>query len=283
MMRKELGSGASSDVIAANIAMYRDIAKTYDCCWKSVLGSELDPTLERDLAIIADSFTPHVAPLSCLDCGAGTGAMTLTMLARGWSVTSVDVSPDMLHILAKKLTARGLKATLVNESVDAFLSKAGPKYHLIGFNSVLHHIYNYPEVIGLAAERLAPGGFLYSNVDPVVPNRPALTELFDSIDTLLAKLLHDRSDLIPGTLRRLRKLLGRPDAVYGRKVASPGDMAEFYARSGIDDSGLIKLMKSKGLTIVEHSRYPLARTPATRYVNRLLKLRQEFKVIARRA
>jgi hypothetical protein len=65
-------------------------------------------------------------------------------------------------------------------------------------------------------------------------------------------------------------------------VATAGDLAEFHARSGVDDLELLRLLKARGLTIVEHSRYPMARTPATRSMNKLFKFRQEFRIIALR-
>lgn len=270
----------SSDVIAANVEMYRTVARKYDRGWNSVFGQDLDPALQHDLDEIAASFDSTVGLLSCLDCGAGTGAVTLNMLQRGWSVTALDVSPEMLNLLEKKIAEKGLNATLINEPIERFLARPGPTYHLIGFNSVLHHLYQYVEVVDLAVSRLAQGGFLYSNVDPVIPTRPLLTEVFDSFDTILAKIWHERSDLVPGTVRRLRKLIGKTDSAYGRKVATAGDLAEFHARSGVDDLELLRLLKARGLTIVQHSRYPIARTPATRSINKLFKFRQDFKIIA---
>lgn len=274
-------SSPLSGVIAANVEMYRGLASRYDRCWASVLGHTVDPALKQDLERITSSFAPDRQPLRCLDCGAGTGAITLNMLARGWSVTAVDVSPEMLEFLAKKVAANGFAATLVNLSIEEFLAQPGPPYHLIAFNSVLHHMYDYSSSIRLAIDRLAPGGFLYTNVDPVISSQPFLTEVFDSFDTGIAKLLHERSDFIPGALRRLRKLVRTPDPEYGRPLASAGDLAEFHARTGVNDSAIIQLMRGKGLTIVEHSRYPLARTPVTSYINRIFKFRQEFKIVAR--
>ena len=270
-----------SGVIAANVEMYRGLAPRYDRCWTSVLGHDLDPALSRDLGKIASSFPSDQGPFRCLDCGSGTGAIALNMLGRGWSVTAVDVSPEMLDSMAKKIANKGLEASLVNSSIEEFLSQPGPLYHLIGFHSVLHHIYDYSSVINLAIDRLAPGGFLYTDVDPVVSRYPVLAEIFDSLDTGIAKVLHEQSDLIPGTIRRLQKLARRRDPQFGRKVASIGDIAEFHARSGVNDSAILQMIRAKGLDIVEHSRYPLARTRVTSFVNRIFKLRQEFKIIAR--
>jgi ubiquinone/menaquinone biosynthesis C-methylase UbiE len=274
-------SAPQSGVIAANVEMYRGLASRYDRCWTSVLGHDLNPALRQDLEKIVSSFSPDQGPFRCLDCGAGTGAVALAMLAHGWSVTAVDVSSEMLELMARKIAARGCTAALVNLSIEEFLSQPGPQYHLIGFHSVLHHIYDYSSVIDLAVDRLIPGGFLYTNVDPVISRHPVLTDTFDSLDTGVAKLLHEPSDFIPGAVRRLRKLTRSADPQFGRKVASVGDIAEFHARAGVNDSAIVRLIRAKGLQIVEHSRYPLARTRVTSYVNRILKLRQEFKIIAR--
>jgi len=274
---------ASSEVIAANVEMYRCHGKSYDQMWGSSFGPCLDATLQSDLNRIAGHYSGSPESLRCLDCGAGTGAVTLNMLARGWSVTALDVSPDMLNVLKNKIAEKRLNgARLVNEPAERFLAFDGSTYHLIAFNSVLHHLYRYSAVVSFAADHLAPGGFLYSNVDPVIPTRPLLAGVLDSLDTLVAKLSYERSDLIPGTIRRLRKLFGTTDPTYRRKVASPGDLAEFHARSGVDDVELIHLLRRKGLSIVEHSRYPLARTGLGKYINRLLKFREQFKIIAQK-
>lgn len=273
-------SSASAIVIDANVEMYRDLARRYDASWSAVLGDALDPALKRDLLKIASSFPGHFEKHRCLDCGAGTGAVTLEMLVYGWDVTAVDVSPEMLDLLRDKIGSRLAAAKLVNQSIEAFLATPGPSYHLIAFNSVLHHIYDYQKVIELAIHRLAPGGYLYTNVDPVISSHAVLKEIFDSFDTIVAKLLHDRSDLIPGAFRRLRKLTQKTNAEYGRKVASPGDLAEFHARSGVNDLSILQQIRARNLNVVEYMRYPLARTAATDFINRILGLRQQFKIIA---
>src|SRR5215469_16065052 len=83
---------ASSEVIAANVEMYRCHGKVYDQMWGSSFGPSLDATLHSDLDRIAGNYSASPEGLRCLDCGAGTGAVTLNMLARGWSVTALDVS-----------------------------------------------------------------------------------------------------------------------------------------------------------------------------------------------
>lgn len=272
----------TSAVVAANVEIYREMAETYDRAWVSVLGPELDPLLERDLDFIAARLSSSNGVVRCLDCGAGTGALTLRMLHHGWHVTAVDVSPEMLQLLSGKLARQGLSATVINASISDYLSQPGQSFQLVGFHSVLHHIYDYLEVLDAAVNRLAPGGFLYTNVDPVVPAHLLWANMFDAADTALAKLFCDPSDLIPGMLRRIKKSFAQRDPLSGRKVGTAGDLAEFYARSGLDDGTIVERLRAKGLTIYQHSRYPIARTRPARSINRLCKLKQEFKIIARK-
>ena len=135
----------------------------------------------------------------------------------------------------------------------------------------------------LAARRVRPGGFFYSNFDPVVPKRPFWARAFHSLDTAVAKLTLDPADFLPGVKRRLRKLFLPRDPMLGRTLASPGDLAEYHALSGLDDTRILHLLRMTGFAIVEHQRYATGRTSAVRLLNERLRLLESFKIIARRS
>ncbi len=189
----------------------------------------------------------HVqGPVRCLDCGGGTGNLSLKMLELGWDVTVVDVSSDMLGLLQERARAAAYSPTLVNSSIEAFLDSTSDRYDLIAFNSVLHHLYSYMEVIDRVANRIRPGGLFYSNFDPVIPRGVLLPNLLESVDTVVAKAFHDQSDFLPGIARRVKKFVGGSDRVHQRAVASAGDLAEYLARKGVDDREIIALLLRKG-------------------------------------
>lgn len=269
-------------IIEANVAFYRQIAAKYDS-YETYL---FDPTLQQSLEDDLDSIGSYLRPLgrtpSCLECGGGTGNLTLKMCARGWQVTVVDVSDTMLGLLREKARAQGCSPTLVHNSIEKFLATASESYDLIVFSSVLHHLYSYSLVIERAIQQLRLGGIFYSNYDPVAPGQPLLSRGFNSIDIALAKVFFDSKDVLPGIVRRLRKLFSAKDSMFGRAVVSAGDLAEFHVGTGVDDHQIVKTLRASGFSVVEHQRFATGRTTLIRFLNKRLRLLESFKLIARR-
>jgi 2-polyprenyl-3-methyl-5-hydroxy-6-metoxy-1,4-benzoquinol methylase len=268
-----------ASVVEANIEFYREIAAKYDyyesCAW----DPELQQMLDCDLNCIGDLLGKG-SEVHCLDCGGGSGNLSLKMLERGWSVTVVDVSSEMLALLAGKARARGFHPRIVKDSITRFLADRDISYDLVTFSSVLHHLYSYLPVVDLAAGHISGGGVFYSNFDPVVPRHSALVRAMEILDTSAAKLSRDASDFLPGAWRRLRKLLIKPDQPHKRAIAGPGDLAEYHARSGIDDAQILNLLKKSGFSVLEHVRWTSGRTKLTKRINQRFHLMESFKIIA---
>jgi 2-polyprenyl-3-methyl-5-hydroxy-6-metoxy-1,4-benzoquinol methylase len=268
-----------ASVVEANIHFYREIAEKYDHYESCARDPELQQTLNRDLDRIGDLLGKG-SEVHCLDCGGGSGNLTLKMLERGWSVTVVDVSSEMLALLGKKARARGFHPAIVRDSITRFLTDRDTRYDLVTFSSVLHHMYSYLAVVDLAAEHISNGGVFYSNFDPVVPRHSALVRALEVLDTSAAKLSCDAADFMPGAWRRFRKLLVKPDQLHKRAIASPGDLAEYHARTGIDDIQILNLLKTKGFLVFEHIRWASGRTKLTKKINQFLRIMESFKIIA---
>lgn len=269
-------------VIEANRDFYRCIARKYDKYESCTFDRGLQRGLEQDLDRIHALFyslgrTPH-----CLDCGGGTGNLTLKMCSRGWSVTTVDISGEMLDLLKNKARSKGYSPVLVQSPIEDFLEKTHDDYDFVGFSSVLHHLHSYAKVIKQVIPRIRIGGFFYSNYDPVVPERPRLTGAFDSLDIAIAKIMLDSADVLPGIGRRIRRLFSPTNPLLGRAVLSLGDIAEYHVKAGVDDREIVRLLKDMGLTIVEHHRYATGRTKAVQFLDKRLRLLENFKIIAQR-
>jgi ubiquinone/menaquinone biosynthesis C-methylase UbiE len=275
-------SAAETRVIGANVDFYRQIAAKYESCEGYLFSPLLQRSLEDDLDKITSYFDSLGRTPSCLECGAGTGRLTLKMCARGWIVTVVDVSDDMLDLLQEKARTKGYTPTLIRGSIERFLAVANQTYDLVAFSAVLHHLYSYSSVVARAIEHLRPGGIFYSNYDPVSPRRPLWSRGFDSFDIAVAKILFDPGDVLPGIGRRLRKLFLQNDSMFCRAVASAGDLAEFHAGTGVDDKQILKLLQTSGFSIVKHQRFATGRTAVVRFLNERLRLLESFKIIARR-
>ena len=274
---------AEARIITANRDFYRQIAEKYDRCESCVSNAHLQEILEADLDKIHSCFTSLGRTPRCLDCGGGTGNLALKMLARGWNVTVVDVSDEMLGVLETNAAAKGFSPRLISSPIAQFLTSTSETFDLVAFNSVLHHLYSYTRVAELAVTRVGPRGFFYSNFDPAVPRNSFWARTFETLDITAAKFMLDPRDVLPGIWRRMRKLVRRRDSLFGRAVVSVGDLAEYHARTGVDDAQIICLLESDGFAIVEHQRYPAGRTRAAQFLNEHLRLLENFKIIARRA
>jgi len=273
---------AEAKVIQANVAFYLQVAEKHDSYETYLFDPVLQKSLEDDLDKISSYFVSLKSPPSCLDCGGGTGNLTLKMCKRGWAVTAVDFSEKMLGLLQQKAQTQGHSPTLIHDSIERFLETSGESYDLVAFSSVLHHLYSYLSVAERATKRVRPGGFFYSNNDPLPSKSPFGARAFDSFDTAIAKVLFDPKDVIPGIGRRVRKLFSPSDPEFGRAVVSAGDLAEFHVRTGVDDRQILQILQTSGFCLVEHQRFPAGRVNLTRSLNKRLKLLQSFKIIARR-
>jgi ubiquinone/menaquinone biosynthesis C-methylase UbiE len=275
-------SAAETRIIEANVDFYREIAEKYDSYETYLFDPDLQQGLEDDLKTIGSYFSQLGRTPSCLECGGGTGNLTLKMCARGWQVTVVDVSDKMLGLLEEKARSQGYSPILIHSPIEQFLEAASESYDLVAFSSVLHHLYSYSSVVERAIKHLRSGGVFYSNHDPVAPRRPLWSRAFNSVDIALGKMLFDPADVFPGIGRRLRKLFSRKDSMFCRAVVSPGDLAEFHVGSGVDDNQIRKLLQRDGFSIVEHQRFATGRTAIIRFLNARLKILESFKMITRR-
>ena len=275
-------TSAAAEVLQANLDFFRGFAHKYDRYESPVFDRFFQQMLIDDLDQITASFGRSVTPPTALDCGGGTGNISLKLLERGWTVTVVDASPDMLAILRQKCQARRMNPLIVNETLETFLAESSESYDLVCFGSVLHHLHSYLNVANLAARRIRPGGIFYSNFDPVIPKRPLLADVVTSIDTLAAKIQYDSADVLPGIRRRLKKLAMRPSALHERGVASLGDLADYHSETGVDDAGILYNLSQEGFTILQHRRYGAGRTAPIRTLNNFFRLSQSWKILAQR-
>jgi SAM-dependent methyltransferase len=230
-----------NEVILANQEFYKQIASKYDNYEACTSDTCFQRWLEDDLDIVERKLPERGEAVHCLDCGGGTGNVTLKMLRRGWRVTVV-----------------------------------------ISFSSVLHHLHSPFAAVKKAAGKISPQGFFYSIFDPVSPSSAPAANCFNAIDTLIAKLLHDRADFFPRLARRFRKLGAPRDIAHNRAVISAGDLAEYQTHEGIDDAAIEDTLVRAGFT-VDLKRYLVGRTALMRSANRHLRLVLNFKTLAQRA
>src|ERR1700737_5086009 len=109
-----------NEVILANQEFYKQIAQKYDNYEACVSDALFQRWIEDDLKLVERKLPKRGGAVHCLDCGGGTGNVHLKMLRRGWGVTVVDVSADMLAILERKVHSARASATFLNASIESF-------------------------------------------------------------------------------------------------------------------------------------------------------------------
>ena len=112
---------------------------------------------------IADAMlkaVPFAHTWRALDCGAGTGLLTLNLLPHVAEICATDTSAGMLEQLRKKLTAAGIQnvTTLAWDADTESCPQEG--FDLVCSSMVLHHLRNVPAALQRMVAALRPGGWL---------------------------------------------------------------------------------------------------------------------------
>ncbi|HTY75343.1 MAG TPA: class I SAM-dependent methyltransferase [Candidatus Nanoarchaeia archaeon] len=97
-----------------------------------------------------------------LDFGAGTGNVTSKLLAMGYTVTAVDISPEMCEALRKSFRSQIDKGKLVvvNSPIEN-VEFDNDVFDFVSCYSVLHHLPNYEGVLLRLCSLLRKGGVMF--------------------------------------------------------------------------------------------------------------------------
>lgn len=150
----DAGSASAAEQSRADVAFHAERASTYD------------GDVTRDFAIYdALALRPYLDTLRpgvVADIGCGTGEVAIQLAARGFAVTAVDHSPDMIEVARAKSVKAGVheRITFLRSEITE-LPLADSSLDGLTCQRVLHHV---PELEAALAEFnrvLKPGGFLY--------------------------------------------------------------------------------------------------------------------------
>jgi 2-polyprenyl-3-methyl-5-hydroxy-6-metoxy-1,4-benzoquinol methylase len=282
----------AEDVVEANREFYRQTAETYDLTETCVVSPHAQQMLDSDLMLILELLSKPVGELHALDACGGSGNVATKLLKYGVTVTLCDISPELIAIFIQRAKRYGSQVVVEQAEINDFLKKHGPKYDLIVFSSALHHLKDYASVLHDCGDRLKPGGMVYTVFDPT-PNAELnwLTRGILAIDYLLFKLMNHPSDVLAGLHRRWRRMVQsspRPDRghAWDRVLVSGnlpeeyvGFVAEYFARTGIDDLQLAEQLRGMGYRVVWHERYASARHGLFRRILSRMNAVTSFKLL----
>lgn len=136
--------------------------------------SSQKPRREDDLTF-KDYFLDNVIDRSrvgtsdrVLELGCGSGIFTRRLLARGASVTGLDISPHGLAIMRTEfshLIDNG-KLQLVEGDINEYLATSPNTYDVICGSGIIHHLSDPDRTFGLMKRCLAPSGRIFFSPEP---------------------------------------------------------------------------------------------------------------------
>lgn len=132
-------------------AFFDEEAEGYDA-----LHDRVDPALSAlHLRIAAAVRLLGERPGAVLDCGMGPGRLLAELERRGWSVSGIDLSPEMVA-LARARIPQGADR-LVQGSAESLPFPSG-SFDGVVATGVFEYVENVPKAIGEVARVLRPGG-----------------------------------------------------------------------------------------------------------------------------
>jgi len=205
-----------------------------------------------------------------LELGCGTGYLYLRLLARGYRMTGVDLSKDMIRVLEREIPVeqKNRSRLLVMDAVE-FVEQDKNQYDAVALSALLHHLYDYESAILAYCAKLRPGGLFQIFFEP----------LKQQIDDPARYAVH-------------KKLAGLDESIYlwdmkRQKIPLFQDNYEYsdYQRQfgGIDPDRVANILKTCGMETLEVKKYCARRYGLSAWIaNELLGTVNTFNLLARK-
>jgi len=240
----EVDSELAKKVRQENIKMHDRDSQIYDMRHPYMRDKKFQESFKSDLALMASSLE-LVKSVRVLDCGAGTGNLTLKFLDFGWRVTALDISGGMLEALRAKVTDGGDRLETVEADAEDYLRRQEGAFDVVAFGATLHHLPDYITVLKLACKALKPGGLLYVTGEPTLTTQVSFWEYrllrLDEYFNVLYKMVSHPQHVL--TVLGKVVALSRPEEV-------DESLAEFHVDAGIDHDRCQSVLEASGLALL---------------------------------
>lgn len=139
----------------------------------SIFAQVYDRLMDKDMYPRWQHFVqknvPGQHPGTLLDLGCGSGDFAVRMAQAGWTVTGLDLSPEMLTLAAAKAERAGVAVAWIQGDMQD-LSGLGSFDVITSFDDSLCYLPRLAAVektIQAAAQHLVPGGRLFADVHSI--------------------------------------------------------------------------------------------------------------------
>jgi SAM-dependent methyltransferase len=218
-----------------------------------------------------DEVCSTLAPDSrILDLGCGTGYLSLNFLSRGYRLTGLDLSREMIQAFEDSIPiALKPQAQLVVGDVEEFLSQNQDRFDAIILSAILHHLFDYESVLRNICSSLSSGKKLLVFFEPLKQEvqSPIRFALHRALSWLDEKLY--RSEM------NMRKIPMLDDEYHHSD----------YQRQfgGIDPYRVQQILQDEGLKVLKVEKYCARRFGFFAWLaNRVLKTQNTFNLLATR-
>jgi len=223
-------------------APYSRYSALYDDLCQSDLSQAFVPLVEQSVQRYAVSG-------SCLlDLACGTGSAAILLTARGFTVTGVDLSSDMLKLAREKVAGAGVKVDFRQQDM-ARLDIAGPFDVVTCLYDSLNHLLDPKELVATfqgVVGVLAPGGIFIFDVNTAYCMEKEWGNRVAEEHSSAAMLVHlysfDPATRI-GTLELLCLRKGHGGVERFREVHHERGYTEDEVVAALDAAGLIALQE----------------------------------------
>ncbi len=156
---------------------YDKIAHIYDQTrWMTAAVAE-------DVATVILNLVKATPTTSFLEPGVGTGLNVLPLVQRGYSVTGIDISSQMLNQFRQKLTGNPANLTLIHAD-SSQLPLANQSFDVVLTVHMIHTVADWTIFLDEIDRVLKPGGF-YLNAQWITP--PARKKFEDQFKAIASK------------------------------------------------------------------------------------------------
>ncbi len=206
-----------------------------------------------------------------LDLGCGTGYLSLDFLSRGYRVTGLDLSQEMIQVFEDSIpVALKPQAHLVVGDAEQFLTQNQDEFDVIVLSAILHHLFDYESVLRQICARLSSGKKLLVFFEPLKqevqsPIRFALHRILSWLDEKLYRF----------------EMKGRKILVLDEEYHHSDYQRQF---GGIDPNRVREILLDEGLEVLQVEKYCARRYGLFAWLaNRILKTQNTFNLFATRS
>ncbi len=253
-------------ILEENIRLHKIEAKHYDRIHPEEFNWFEQGRIWQDLKFIRSKIDKE--PL-VLDMGCGTGNLALKLLDLGCSIRGVDISPDMVAMLAEKIPEQLKdKSRIFVRNIEEFIAECGECFDCIVASSVLHHLPDYIQTLERVLKLLKPGGWLY------ITHEPAKEAL--AADPFLRKILWQLDNLI------FNIFFGKNMPVLkGRNF----HLSDYHLYHGFDEEKVIARCRDSQVEIIKLRKYSSAMRLGIFcwFDSTVLKSKRQFSIIGQKA